>query len=300
MKDARTFFRYLPVSPENRAWGAYILDAGFALVPPRSAYPPCQHPASHHFTWDLGRTLHSYQFLYITRGGGIFESSQGSAQTVQAGDLFIIYPEVWHRYHPNPDTGWDEYWVEFDGDYVRRLMLHAAFKPESPILKIGMQQPLLQLFLDSVEVTRCQPAEYQYLLGALAIQIIAHTLSAIRQKSYEGRPVDQVIREAKQLLSRQSVAPIPLEHFADQLHMSYSAFRRLFKAQTGFSPRQFALEVCLRRAKDLLQHTDKPVHAVAEELGFESAPYFSRFLKQKTGLSPSELRKKEPLRIPES
>ncbi len=291
MKDVRTFFRYLPVNPENRAWGAYILDAGFALVPPRSPYPPCQHPASHHFSWEFGRTLHSFQFLYITRGGGVFESSHCVSKPIKAGDLFIVFPEVWHRYRPNAETGWDEYWVEFDGDYVRRLMLHTVFKPEEPVLSIGMQQPLLQLFMDAVETIRCQPAEYQYLLGALAAQIIARTLSATKQQSYEGRPVDQVIREAKELLSRVNTTTVPLEHFADQLHMSYSAFRRLFKTQTGFSPRQFALEVCLRRAKDLLQHSNKPVHAIAEELGFESTPYFSRFLKKKTGLSPSELRK---------
>ena len=293
MKDARTYFRYLPVSPENRTWGAYVLDTGFALIPPGSPYPPCQHPVDHHFTWELGRTLHAHQFLYIVRGGGRFESSRSGTQEIQAGDLFIVYPEVWHRYCPDPDTGWDEYWIEFDGDYMRRLMRHAAFKPDHPVHRLGVQQPLLQLFVEAVEIMRRQPAEYQYLLGALAVQTVAHTLSALKQASYAGRPVDQIIRDAKQWLSRQSGRPIPLESFAAELKMSYSAFRRLFKEQTGFSPHQFALEVNLRRAKDLLLHTQMPVHLIAEELGFDSVPYFSRFLKKKTGASPSELRKLE-------
>ena len=34
MKDKRTFFRYVPISGESRNWGAYVLDAGFTLVPP--------------------------------------------------------------------------------------------------------------------------------------------------------------------------------------------------------------------------------------------------------------------------
>jgi AraC-like DNA-binding protein/mannose-6-phosphate isomerase-like protein (cupin superfamily) len=293
MKDVRTYFRYLPVSPESRAWGAYVLDAGFALIPPGLPYPPCQHPADHHFTWELGRTLHSHQFLYIVRGAGEFESLRSGAREIQAGDLFIVYPEVWHRYRPNSETGWDEYWVEFDGEYVRQLMRHAAFSPEHPVLNIGIQPTLLQLFVEAVETMRRQPAEYQYLLGALAVQTIAHTLSALKQKSYEGRPVDQIIREAKQLLTRQNGHPAPLESLAAELKMSYSAFRRLFREQTGFSPRQFALEVTLRRAKDLLLHSQMPVHLIADELGFESVPYFSRFLKKKTGSSPSELRKTE-------
>ena len=291
MKDIHTFFRYLPVSSESRAWGAYLLDAGFALIPPGMPYPPCQHPADHHFTWEHGRTLRSHQFLYITRGGGLFESSRSAPREIKAGDLFIVYPDIWHRYHPDPVTGWDEYWVEFDGDYMRRLMQHPAFRPEHPVHSIGVHQPLLQAFTEAVEVVRRQPAEYEYLLGALAVQIVARTLSALKQRSFEGRPVEQIVLEAKRLLTRPRGGHAALPSYAAELNMSYSSFRRLFKAQTGFSPRQFALEFNLRRAKELLQHTSLPIGSIAEELGFESVHYFSRFMKQKTGRSPSAWRR---------
>lgn len=291
-RDKRSFFRYLPVSPDARDWGAYVIDAGYTLIPPGSPYPPYRHPEDHHFTWDHGRVLSSYQFVYITRGEGEFESGPSGRDRVRAGDLFILFPDIWHRYRPDPRTGWDEYWLEFDGDYARRLMGRPPFATSQPVLRVGRDEKLVQHFLEAVETIRQEPPEYRCLLGAQAVQVIAHTLSALKRKRSEGRPEGDLVREAKDLLARQAGRKLPLEGIASQLNVSYSTFRRLFRASTGFSPRQFALQVCVRRAGDLLARTQLPVSRVAEELGFDSIFYFSRFFKQKTGLSPAAWRRR--------
>jgi AraC-like DNA-binding protein len=296
MKD-RTYFRYLPVSAESRAWGSYMPDAGYALIPTGGQYPPCRHPADHHFTWERGRVLRSFQLLYITRGKGLFESQPSGSLEIEAGDLFILFPEVWHRYRPHPDTGWDEHWVELDGEYVRRLMQRPEFTPRQPVLPVGQHGQLQQLFDDAVDIMRHEPPDYQFVLGALGVQIIAQTLSALKRKRFEGRPVHEVIREAKQLLAHQGARPMRLDLCARQLGISYSSFRRLFKLETGCSPRQFALHVCLERARDLLLHTDKPISLIAEELGFESASYFSRLYKQKSGTHPRGVRQARSLPV---
>lgn len=290
-KVGSTYFRYLPVSAESRAWGAYMPDTGYAVIRTGGPYPPCRHPADHHFTWERGRVLRSYQFIYITQNRGFFESQPSGPLEIESGDLFILFPEVWHRYRPDPATGWEEHWVELEGDFVRRLMQRPEFTPQRPVLHMGQHGPLLQLFDDAVEIMRHEPPEYQFILGALGVQIIAHILSALKQKHFEGRPIQEVIRDAKQLLAHQGARPVRLDLCARQLGISYSSFRRLFKQQTGSSARQFALHVCLERARDLLLHTDKPICLIAEDLGFESAAYFSRFYKQKTGTCPREVRR---------
>ena len=289
-RDKRSWFRYQPVGPDARAWGVYVPDAGYTLVPPGSPYPPYRHPDDHHFTWEQGRILDAYTFVHITRGGGVFESGPSGLQRVQAGDLFIVFPGVWHRYRPDPQTGWDEYWLEFDGDVARRIMGRTPFDPAQPVLHVGHNERLVQLFLEAVDLLRHEPPEYQALLGALAVQAVARTLSAVRRERFEGRPVEGIVREAKGLLAAQAGRGHPLEGVAAQLNLSYSAFRRLFKSHTGFSPRQFALQVALQRAQDLLARTRLPVGRIAEELGFESIFYFSRLFKRKTGDSPVAFR----------
>jgi YesN/AraC family two-component response regulator len=44
------------------------------------------------------------------------------------------------------------------------------------------------------------------------------------------------------------------------------------------------------KAKELLLKTNKNVTAIAEEVGFKSAPYFYRTFKKYVGLTPSEYR----------
>jgi AraC-like DNA-binding protein len=290
MHELRTVFRYPPVCPENQAWGAYLLTAGFALIPPGLSYPPARHPAHHHFAWEQGRVLLSHQILYIARGTGVLESKRSGLQAIKAGDLFIIYPEEWHRYRPNADSGWDEYWIEPEGDYIRRLMKHPALSPDRPVHHIGIHSRLLDMFGEAVEVLRRKPPEYQILAGGLAVDIIAHTLSALRVEDLDRPPVEQVIQEAKRMLLRPGNLSLPLESHAARFGMSYSTFRHYFKAQTGLSPRQFALECLLQQAKDLLQDTNLPVGVIADKLGFKSVNYFSRFIKQRTGLSPNHRR----------
>ena len=86
-------------------------------------------------------------------------------------------------------------------------------------------------------------------------------------------------------------ADTDLHNLARTLGMSYTSFRRLFKAGTGFSPRHFQLEHRLHRAKAMLNHSTLTMGQVSDALGFQSIYYFSQFFKKKTGHAPTEFRK---------
>lgn len=217
-------------------WGNYVINAGFASVVPGSDYPPCPHPKDHHFKWENGRTLPNYCFLYITQGAGELEFSPGDSRPISSGDLVVLHANAWHRYRPAPDTGWQEYWLEFAGDHAARLMKPLDSAPNAPVTHIGIHQPLLSLYTEALDLLRNEPPAYQLMLGALATQIIARTVSAMKTDSYNGRPVESVIREAKRLLASQPTQHKRLDRFAEQLNLSYTNFRRLFKAETGYSP----------------------------------------------------------------
>lgn len=69
------YFKYLLPSPKDKDWGLYVTDAGRSHIPPRSMYPPSGHPKDYHFSVQRGRTLHSCQLVYITKGSGVFNST---------------------------------------------------------------------------------------------------------------------------------------------------------------------------------------------------------------------------------
>ncbi len=278
------WLRSLPVSSEAMSLGAYILGAGFAAIPPGSPYPPCQY-LTNHAHMAKGQMLPAYRFVYITRGAGVFMSKFQENESVQAGDMIILFPKVWHRYHPLPDTGWNEYWIDFDGDYLRRLMARPEFSQKQPIRAIGIQESVLDLFLRAVELLEDEPVEDELLLGILAAQTIVQVLSALKKDCHENRSDAAIIREAKRWLVHDPMPSENLNHLTSRLNISYSLLRRLFKADTGVSPYQFAIEAKLKKASSLLVQTEAATHQIAAQCGMEPS-YFSRLFKKKTGMSP--------------
>jgi AraC-like DNA-binding protein len=290
LQQHRSFFRYLPVSPSVRAWGIYVVNAGHAVVPPGSPFPPCQHPPDHHMVWDRGRILPTYHFLYIAEGAGEYESQPSGARRLGPGDLVILQPGMWHRYRPVWEVGWHEYWLEFDGDHARRLMNRPEFREAAPIIQLGACQPFLEVIARVIDLLHQERPGTDLILGALAVEAMAELLSAMKRKQQGGRLVTDIIREAKHWLSQGPAQRERMDEFAERLNLSYSAFRRLFKAETGYSPRQFVLEVQMRRAKELLASSEATISQIAQELGFESIYYFSRLFKKRHGSTPSAFR----------
>ncbi len=66
----------------------------------------------------MGRIYDEYALIYITRGADLRSDGERSLP-IAPGTLFMLFPDVWHWYSPDKETGWDEYWVGMKGDYPR-------------------------------------------------------------------------------------------------------------------------------------------------------------------------------------
>jgi AraC-like DNA-binding protein len=100
--------------------------------------------------------------------------------------------------------------------------------------------------------------------------------------------------ESQTLLARGVEEGATAEKMARQLGIGYSYFRREFKKQTGFSPRQYQIEVRLRRAKELLRNTDLTVKEISERLGYHSPYHLSLDFSKRNGIAPSKWRSAGP------
>src|SRR5580704_3668749 len=118
--EGNSFYRYFPVSRRDKNWGLYVTTAGEARITPHAAYPPCGHPKGYAFDWQHGRVLDGFALVYISSGCGKFESKPKTSVPIEPGHAFLLFPGVWHRYTPGPETGWREHWIGFNGDYAGR------------------------------------------------------------------------------------------------------------------------------------------------------------------------------------
>lgn len=80
------------------------------------------------------------------------------------------------------------------------------------------------------------------------------------------------------------------EHAA-ALDVTPTHLTRVCKAETGKTAASLLTERQYHEARRLLVETDLPMRDIAEQLGFGSAAYFTRFISQHSGQTPSRLRK---------
>jgi AraC-like DNA-binding protein len=289
--DDTTWFRHLRVSPKLKSIGAYVCGAGFASAPPQPVDLSAQDSANDRGATNA-RRLQCYRFVYITNGSGVFQSRSHRDKPIQAGDMIMAFPKFAHRYRPLPDTGWKVYWIEFDGDYIRRLMAQTGFSWNEPVQYVGIHDAVLDLFLNVIAILKNEPPEYPLLLGSPAAQLIAQVVSTIKAQNHQNHSKATVIRETTSWLVQDRTPAENLKTLASRLNVSYSTFRHRFNAETGISPRQFALDARIRKASDLLAHTEAAPRAIAQLCGIETS-YFYRLFKKRIGVTPTAFRQRQ-------
>lgn len=285
-----TFFRYLPVSEADKLWGMYVTTAGYIWSEPHMNYPLARHPDGYSYKWETGRILQEFQVLYVTRGEGIYESEAGGKRQIKAGNAFLVFPGVWHRYGPNPETGWDECWIGFDGDVPRRLLLERCFRPQAPVFSIGLDASWQELFDRAIECLKLETLGYAQMLAGLTFQILARMYVSGRAEQVGGDFNDAIIRKTKLMIMERLTARVDWESLAAELHISYSWLRHTFRQHTGLSLHQYQTQLRLNKAKSLLGNSTHTIKEVAFQSGFECPYHFSHLFKRKTGMSPESWR----------
>ena len=285
-----SFVKYINAGPLDKDWGLYLTVAGFAQIPPSLVYPPRMHPSGYFFTWEKGRILQEYQINYITEGSGVIETADGQFLVVP-GSILILRPGLWHRYKPDPTTGWNEHYIGFQGDFCNHLFLEGFFQASKPVLYVGFQESLLNLFFEIVQLVKEEKTGHQQVCAANTILMLSKILSVTRNKEFAGKSIERKIRKACLYFRENLNSNVNIENLAKDLNVGYSYFRQMFRKYTGISPTQYHLSLRIQNAKDLLVSTNLSFKEIANDLGFESYFYFSRIFKDKTGKSPMEFRK---------
>jgi len=289
----KDYFVYLPKDPANSIWGSVATAAGFTNVLPNKSYPPPQHPLDHHFNWNDGRVLQSYQIILISAGSGLFEcAAQAGTQTVQAGTILVLFPGVWHRYRPDPETGWVEHWIECHGPVFDLAVRIGLIRPQQSVLKAGAVRNLSDGFERCHSLAREDAMANQDLLSTLGLHLLAMLGHLRRSERGFTKAIDDVVQRAHMLIALRCQEPIDMPALAAELGVGYSNLRHSFLARVGVSLGQHYLNTRMEKAQELLINTTKSVKEIAEILGFASASHLSRQFKQRMGVSPNDWRVK--------
>lgn len=271
-------------------WGVTVRTVGHNVHQPKANYPDGQHPNSYYFDWQKGRVLDEFQLVYIANGRGTFEADGVSPTIIEAGTVFLLYPNVWHRFRPSEETGWEEFWVGYKGHYADYLMRQDCFKPTAPFISTGYHCELLNVFMQLIETVKFEGIAYRQLASCLVTQLLGLVYSSALMTNAEHQNKTKVIQSARFKMHERMHQAMDMEQLAKELNVGYPWFRKAFKEIMGTSPGQYHLNIRLESATRLLKETDLTVTQISHQLGFESEFYFSRIFKKKIGVAPRHYR----------
>ncbi len=286
--------RYLPGYVEGGPWQMAVINCGNEVVPAGYAEYPyredkAMHPSRYFYTWDKGRVLDDYQILIATGGQGVIETRSAGRLRIREGDAIILFPGEWHRYRPDKKTGWATSWIGLKGDHALRLM-NAFFSPEHPVFLVRDPSRILAGYKEIEKLVNRDPERFAGRIAALVTGLIDELRLAARHWRATAR--EELLNKAKLTLLARSQEDVDLVAMANDLGLSYSAFRRAFRSSTGQPPRQYLLAIRINRAKALLQESGRKIGEIATAVGFSSVHYFSRYFREVTGMTPLEYRRR--------
>lgn len=283
--------KYLVVNPRDVQWGLTVSTVGYEEIGVADTYPTRGHADGYYFDIDKGRVLNEYQLLYITEGEGIFNSAHAKDIPLKAGDLFLLFPGEWHNYHPTGKNGWKSYWIGFKGKNVDDRVKAGFLSVEKPIYHVGFSADIIRLYEEAYKRAQEETPYSQQILAGIVNHLVGlmYALERSMELSKDHTRVDMI--NLARLRIRESLeVDLTIQQVAEELGVSYSNFRKLFKEFTGISPALYQQDLRLQRAKELLATTTLSIKEIAYRLRFESPDYFSSKFKIKTGKKPSEFR----------
>ena len=282
---------YCPIGQIQRQFGVYITGAGKEVTKPGEPYPHAYHSSDYYFTWKNGRALANweYQLLYIRSGKGVIEFRRGKSISVRGGSVIILHPGEWHRYRPDPETGWSEAYIGIGGEFLKHMIAEPFFRHPPTIIQLQPDGRFDHDLIALVEEIQANSVEHPYSLAMKTMALIA-SLSE-RPASLHGKSAyNVVIRRANLHIAHHLGEVIDFPALAKKCGMGYSLFRKCFQAYNGMAPLEYQIALRMRRAMHLLSSSNVPIAQIAEETGFRSPAYFSKFFRKRTNTSPVQFR----------
>lgn len=123
---------------------------------------------------------------------------------------------------------------------------------------------------------------------AETMSIFYHMLYMLSHESYICKAIMPAVKYIEEHYCNPDISNV---HLAELCNISEVYFRHLFKKHYRVTPRQFIIDIRIKKAEQLLGEGRLKIYAIAEKCGFTNQYHFSEMFKKKTGLTPSEYMK---------
>ena len=232
-------------------------------------------------------TLPRFTFLFMLEGEVLADIS-GQSYLCRGGQFLMIPDNTPFAVHHYRDL------VGYTGSFSLSFLKDSSY----PCLTSG--KPVFHTFwfdeaafvaeiMDRISAA-CARGDDGYVLRAFDL-ILYGLRTPANEKAH---PV--VSRFMEMLFDRQQVTDT-VSGYAYRLGISPSYLNKLVRTQTRHSAMDWVEIARVNWAKNLLRSSSLSVTEVSKAVGIDDASYFTRFFRKVTGLTPSEFRKREAVKL---
>ena len=234
-----------------------------------------------------------YLFHYIISGSGHFYDTKGQrVHRLNAGQGFLISPDMICSYEADEKDPWTYIWVEFDGLKTEHFLRQAGLSRQQPIFSQKSAPTLSPVYREMTAILENHQAKSTLIIGHLYLFVYALMEESLtRSDSKHDEIKEFYIREAINFIERNFEKPISVDDLAQQCNLNRHYFSRLFKEQVNISPQQFIIQYRLSEACELLKNTNKTLQEIAEAVGYSNQFNFSTAFKRHYQQSPTKWRR---------
>lgn len=255
------------------------------------------------FDWRIAphRHSHLFQALLITEGHAV-ASAEGERVGLPARSLAWVPPLCVHAYDFTPGT------VGIVVSVPASLLSAGLALAPSVLSRLGRfaavsvpegdaqwdEAEFLSRTLLTEHQTPAAGREAALLSRATLLALWTARQTAAGSKAHapaNERPGAALVRRFLEAVESDYAEHRPLADYARRSGVSLAHLHRVCRSVTGRSPARLIQDRRLVEAKRHLTYTALPVAQIAYRLGFEDSAYFSRFFRQRTGMSPLRYRR---------
>lgn len=263
---------------------------------------------SERYDWRIGSHTHPglYQLVFFLEGGGEVTLDE-MCEPVCSPAVVVIPPGAVHAFAFAPAThgyvltlaeamlfeGARPSGLRFDETLFRRPAL-LRLEAESPSTRrLAALLDLLQDEFRAMAPGRTQMVEWQ--VWSVLMLLTRHQMAVSGTASRAERARSEGFAHFRRLLESHYTEHWPVARYAEALHISERTLDRLSRLVAGCSAFELIQQRVVLEARRKLAYIVAPVSRLAYELGFEDPAYFCRFFRKRTGMTPSEFRRRRGL-----
>lgn len=242
--------------------------------------------------WSMSNIRHEEWCVLICCFSGYCEYRiGGEALRVGPGDVLFFAPRTERSVRSDPEKPWHYGSIVFslrEDQGLSAAEIDALIGPNP----VRASKAVATLFSEAALRWAQRSAGYALRCAGILSDLLGLLCEESKDHDLSSRiPHYSRIKKALELVEHTPL-DVNVEQIANEVGLSASRFRHLFKAVTGLSPTRYVNTKLILRARDLLVSGEYNVSETAEELGFENVYYFSRLFKAISGQSPSSFLKK--------